>query len=53
VLTPHRLPVRALDVTRSWQEGLDGYVSTEGTGPAEAELIGPESYCKGRSSPSS
>jgi hypothetical protein len=33
VLTPHRLPVSALEVTRSWQEGLDAYVSSEGPGP--------------------
>jgi hypothetical protein len=33
VLTPHALPVGALEVTRSWQEGLDAYVSSEGPGP--------------------
>jgi hypothetical protein len=33
VLTPHRLPIGALDVTRSWQEGLDAYVHSEGPGP--------------------
>jgi hypothetical protein len=33
VLTPHVLPGSALDVSRSWQEGLDAYVQAEGPGP--------------------
>jgi hypothetical protein len=33
VLTPHALPVGALDVSRSWQEGLDAYVHCEGPRP--------------------